>query len=738
MIEKDPRWKPFVARYAADCTRFAIECCGMAAGENGEGGITHQQIELLDGISQQGARVSVSSGHGCFGIDTEIMRADGSIAAVQDIVVGDRLMGGDGCSTRNVLGLYRGKENLYRFTYRDNTSHVFNESHILCLVATNTKGRRFTGQKITVTVREWLNWGEDKQHCHAIYRSSVSVFQKSSDDGQLTPIPPYILGAWLGDGSIGRVEITNVDDEVIDALDGYAKSLGIIPTKVKRRQQPDNKVNQRPNLHFGIKSVEPLGLGDYYGFELDGDHKFLGGDFTVLHNSGKTRSIGVATLWHLLCYYQSNTIITAPKITQVRNQAWKEMRRMLDALHMGAHGWLWDYIQFDAERIYVKGHKETWFVIAKTAPKGSPENLAGEHADWLMIWADEASGIPDANFGVLGGAMTDRRNRFVLTSQPTRNAGFFYDTHHSLSADNGGTWLPLVFSSEDSPLVSDAFIAEKLDQYGGRNDTEYQIKVLGIFPEESDKYLLGRSRLEACFDKEVIDPAKPYGYMVLCDVGLGEYRDSSVIVVAKVQGWDDFGEDSRRVQVIAIPFNSNARQLRDFEGEIANISEMYENAVTLIDAGGMGGGVCQNLEASGRAEVVRVIWGKPCDKNRNKERFINKRAQAMVGAARAAKEGRLGISVGVPYKKSIVDEGSRIPYFFDNQTRYQIASKQDMASQGIGSPDLWDAICFAFMEGASFNTATASQDSQDYKLSVVQQAQSQLQAYAMDRFGDVD
>ena len=52
------------------------------------------------------------------------------------------------------------------------------------------------------------------------------------------------------------------------------------------------------------------------------------------------------------------------------------------------------------------------------------ENLAGLHGDWLMIWADEASGVPDANFGVMGGALSDKRNRMVLTSQPTRNNGF--------------------------------------------------------------------------------------------------------------------------------------------------------------------------------------------------------------------------------------------------------------------------------------------------------------------------
>ena len=35
--------------------------------------------------------------------------------------------------------------------------------------------------------------------------------------------------------------------------------------------------------------IEPLGEGEYYGFQLDGgDHRFVLGDFTITHNSGKT------------------------------------------------------------------------------------------------------------------------------------------------------------------------------------------------------------------------------------------------------------------------------------------------------------------------------------------------------------------------------------------------------------------------------------------------------------------
>ena len=43
------------------------------------------------------------------------------------------------------------------------------------------------------------------------------------------------------------------------------------------------------------------------------------------HSTGKTRSAGVVALWHLCCYANSIMMFTAPQITQLRNQVWKEI-----------------------------------------------------------------------------------------------------------------------------------------------------------------------------------------------------------------------------------------------------------------------------------------------------------------------------------------------------------------------------------------------------------------------------
>ncbi|WP_343172047.1 hypothetical protein, partial [Stenotrophomonas maltophilia] len=107
-------------------------------------------------------------------------------------------------------------------------------------------------------------------------------------------------------------------------------------------------------------------------------------------------------------------------------------------------------------------------VFAKTAPKHQPTNLAGNHGDNYMVWVDEASGVDDAVRDVAFGALTHEDNRAVMTSQPTRNAGMFYETHHKLSHRAGGVWIALTFNGEESPLVSEQSLQEQRQKYGSR------------------------------------------------------------------------------------------------------------------------------------------------------------------------------------------------------------------------------------------------------------------------------
>jgi hypothetical protein len=64
------------------------------------------------------------------------------------------------------------------------------------------------------------------------------------------------------------------------------KGLEEIPVKIPYKKSPPRKCI-KDVLSIGIK-LEHVGIGPYNGFLLDGNHRFLLGDFTVTHNSGKS------------------------------------------------------------------------------------------------------------------------------------------------------------------------------------------------------------------------------------------------------------------------------------------------------------------------------------------------------------------------------------------------------------------------------------------------------------------
>ncbi len=68
--------------------------------------------------------------------------------------------------------------------------------------------------------------------------------------------------------------------------------LSQIPVRVSRRKAESRK-QIKDVLNTGI-SVESIGDGEYFGFELDGDGRFLLGDFTVTHNTALLMNHAIA------------------------------------------------------------------------------------------------------------------------------------------------------------------------------------------------------------------------------------------------------------------------------------------------------------------------------------------------------------------------------------------------------------------------------------------------------------
>ena len=426
------------------------------------------------------------------------------------------------------------------------------------------------------------------------------------------------------------------------------------------------------------------------------------------HGSGKTQGYAVCVLWHLTCYKHSNTILSGPKLDTVQNGVRKYVSDLMTNIREGLQAWIAEHIIVEYKTIYILGFKSQWWCVAKTAPAGKPESLAGEHRKFLLWLIDEASGIPDKNFGVIMGSLTEEWNRIALASQPTKPSGYFYETHNRLSSQNGGPWTALTFSSEESPLVSDKFIREKLIEYGGRQSPEYQIKVLGLFPENSDKYLLGKGVIQARIDgPDVIYADEPYGNLLIIDVAAGVHRDKTVATHVRVIGDDDrVGDNPRRIQVMSVPLYTNALDWTPVARIATDFAATLSNCVVVVDCGGQGIQFAKRMEEFGCPNVEKVNWGLKPFKKRNKDRFFNLRAQCCVHAAEAVRDGRIKFTTD--YQADLLDQGSRIPFFIDERGLWHIQKKEDMAKDGIPSPDFWDTICMAFMEGINYMQAEAT------------------------------
>src|SRR6186713_1678056 len=173
---------------------------------------------------------------GCHARGQMVIMFDGSMCRVEDVVVGDRLMGPDG-EPRNVLRLCRGYSDMWKITpKRYGRPFIVNGDHILSLSATN-RGDKFpcyrTGGQVTnISVREYIDKPKSWKHIQKLYHSSpIDRFARSDDwtwqtdmFRSLPELPPRFLGMMLGDGHMGmnQLSMTTMDQELSDYTESVA------------------------------------------------------------------------------------------------------------------------------------------------------------------------------------------------------------------------------------------------------------------------------------------------------------------------------------------------------------------------------------------------------------------------------------------------------------------------------------------------------------------------------------
>lgn len=212
---------------------------------------------ILDGW-KSGKKYAILEGPtGCHERGTKVLMYDGSCKKVEDISVGDLLMGPDSFP-RKVVRLHRGRQEMAKVIPIKGVPFTVNLDHILALQRTPNKqvffGKRkdFKGHTpyVYITVRDWLASSSVFKHTHKLYRRAINF--KKTQDGLL--IPPYILGLWLN------------------------KDVLRVGFKVELLPEDD---------YFGFELDYGDGM-DEFGYDYEDKSLYLLSDFTVCHNSGKS------------------------------------------------------------------------------------------------------------------------------------------------------------------------------------------------------------------------------------------------------------------------------------------------------------------------------------------------------------------------------------------------------------------------------------------------------------------
>jgi hypothetical protein len=160
----------------------------------------------------------------CHGKGTVVRMFDGSTKKVEDVRVGELLMGDDS-KPREVSSLARGSDEMYKVVPVKGESFTCNKAHILSLKHTTT------GEVVNISIEDYLNTNKNFKHLHKLYRVPVEYPSKE------VTLDPYFVGLWLGDGNRKDTGITTADSEIIDYIYSVAASENL---KVRKNELKDN------------------------------------------------------------------------------------------------------------------------------------------------------------------------------------------------------------------------------------------------------------------------------------------------------------------------------------------------------------------------------------------------------------------------------------------------------------------------------------------------------------------
>ena len=327
----------------------------------------------------------------------------------------------------------------------------------------------------------------------------------------------------------------------------------------------------------------------------------------------------------------------------------------------------------------------------------------------MLFIVDEASGVADPIMEAITGTLAGENNKLLLMGNPTKTSGTFYESH---TVDRA-LYRCHTVNAENSKRTNKENIEAMKRKYGADSNV-VRVRVYGEFPEQEDDVFIPISWLEASCNTEMSDVTAK---------ALGKYRnDAGILQTADVRGVTHiqigcdvarFGDDKT---CIGFRVNEVVQLFKKYNGQdtswtASNIAILYkslkqnfkykEKIAVVVDDGGVGGGVVDQLKALKRTEpkvyedmeIIPVNFGQPI-----KHKYYADTTTFMMGVVKdlIAPFDESGNThkpeIILPNDNDLIGQLSCRKYSFTSNSKQKVESKKEMKDRGLHSPDEADCI----------------------------------------------
>lgn len=388
------------------------------------------------------------------------------------------------------------------------------------------------------------------------------------------------------------------------------------------------------------------------------------------HGVGKTTALAWLLFWFGTTRFPQKCICTAPTSGQ-----------LVDGLISETKSWfrkapplIAQLFEIKSERIELIARPEESFIAFATSRAENPEALQGKHSENLLLVADEASGVPEGVFEAASGSMSGHNACMLLTGNPVRTSGLFFDAFH----EQAHKWKTFHISCVGHPRISEDFIEEMKDRYG-EDSNAFRVRVLGEFPKGDDDTVIAMELVEASLE-----------------------RDVAATNVRPIWGLDcaRFGSDrsalaKRQGNVLLEPVITWAGlDMMQLSGVVKSIwdttPEKRRPSEICVDSIGIGAGVADRLREMGLPVRDINVSEAPSIKGI----YLNQRAELWF-TMREWFETR---AVSIKGDRRLLGELVGVRYKFHSTGKKVVESKEELRkrSKERRSPDVADALMMTF------------------------------------------